>query len=156
METSDEETIVNQYIKGIGHQIAGRDFIKQVDIHIQGQESIFAPNNPNVINCPFCGAKALATSVLCRECYGPVKDYFDEQLEEQRQAELKRVHEKAEIIFACSISLVGFVFAVIAFLRFDGLMALVGVGLAMALCLTGMLKLLLNYVTRKLVNRFTR
>lgn len=48
---------VNQQIKGQNHQIAGRNFIKQVDIHIQGKESIFAPSNPNAIDCPFCGAK---------------------------------------------------------------------------------------------------
>ncbi|MCG9736783.1 hypothetical protein L1D32_01235 [Shewanella insulae] len=155
MEQRPNSQVIQQ-IKGQNNQIAGRDFIKQLDIHIQGQESSFDHNNPHAIDCPFCGAKTLATSILCRECYSPVKEHFDEQLEEQRQAELKRFREKSEIIFACSISLAGFVFAVIAFFRFDGLMEVLGVGLAMALCLTGMLKLLLNYVIRKLVDRFTR
>ena len=156
MAQSEKELGINQYIKGSSHLIAGRDVIKQLDIHIQGQESSFDHNNPNAIDCPFCGKKTLATSVLCRKCYSPVKDHFDEQLEEQRQAELKRFREKSEIIFACSISLVGFVFAVFAFFRFDGLMELVGVGFAITVCLLGMLKLLLHYVIRALVNRFTR
>lgn len=88
MAKNDEAT-VNQDIKGSGHQIAGRDFIKQVDIHAQVREPIFDPSDSNVIDCPFgCGQKTWRHAQTCRNCDQPVAQYFEyqEQLELQRQS----------------------------------------------------------------------
>ncbi|MGE6436630.1 hypothetical protein [Shewanella baltica] len=111
METSDEETIVNQYIKGIGHQIAGRDFIKQVDIHTQGRDPIFDPNDPNVIDCPFdCGQKTWRHAQSCRNCDQPVAQYFEykEQLERQRQS--NRFSMKVSLVMNTIAMVVGLYF----------------------------------------------
>lgn len=108
MDKNDEETTVNQYIKGIGHQIAGRDFIKQVDIHTQGRDPIFDPKDPNVIDCPFgCGQKTWYHAQTCRNCDQPVAQYFEyqEQLERQRQS--KRFGMKVSIAMNTIAMVVG-------------------------------------------------
>ena len=90
---------VQQYINGLGHQIAGRDIINISDI-IQPD-----PNNPNVTECRVCHWHNLSRGAdTCPECG---HNYLVERLAKQEQERVERVNLVHSLMMWAAVSLIG-------------------------------------------------
>ncbi|WJG24302.1 hypothetical protein [Vibrio furnissii] len=81
----ENSNLINQRISGENHQIAGRDYITNVN----PSEPEFDDGNPYKTNCPQCGRTTGRFSTSCKNCDFPVKAHFD-AVEAEKQKQLKR------------------------------------------------------------------
>lgn len=106
--SDDQLRNVHQHIDGEGNFVAGRDLVKQIDVHNEGRRPIFSPNDPNVVDCPFgCGQRTWFNAERCWNCDQPVSRYFNQIAQQERQQRWERLNFRMVITIAALATLGG-------------------------------------------------